>query len=590
MASQSAWRRDRQREAEQRAAARTMTSPQQSAVGLDQLAADRQPDAEPARLGGVEGLEDPLQIALGDAGAAVGHLDLDLVALSRPIATVDLAARPPARRQLDRLHRIAQQVEDHLLQVDLVDHHHRQPAGRREHDADAAQIAIHLDHADAFLRRPARMSIGLGSSSWRCAMLRMRCHHVAGAGGLADDLVEQVDHPRQVGLRLAGAPARRQRVVLDRAERLGDLVRQRHRHLARGVHPHQVRQAFAPVGGLDLGGLLAALGRLARMQAAEDLGQQAHAGRQRRRAIRFRRAGWRSTARRRRGRPPRSAPPAASARRVACSAARSTRGLGRQARPRRATRTTTPAATRALIQGSSRCCDRRPRGAGSPRHANAASSRSGLRRRGRHSATCSAAMNSPISAQAAAIAWFSSPGRASTSEARMALARRSKPMALSSSSCARLRASALPKTSASSRMRPSRSSGQARSSRMQPKLRPPMQLAAHHDRHRDVRLEADGCERSAWSIAASGGRSSRRLEHDRLVGQALARVQGAWRAPAAAAAPDRRRRPRRSASPRMLPGQREDPGQRRAVDVQRRDDARQAVLDRPVDVRAAAGR
>ena len=106
----------------------------------------------------------------------------------------------------------------------------------------------------------------------------MRVTHVAGAGRLTDHLVQQVRHPREVRRVFRHATARRQRVVLDRAERLGDLVGERGRHLPGRVHPYEVRQALPPLRRLDLRGLLPALGRLARVQAREHLGQQTHPG------------------------------------------------------------------------------------------------------------------------------------------------------------------------------------------------------------------------------------------------------------------------------------------------------------------------
>ena len=78
-----------------------------------------------------------------------------------------------------------------------------------------------------------------------------------------------------------------------------------------------------------------------------------------------------------------------------------------------------------------------------------------------------------MSSSPCSIAPASSPGRARNSDARMPDARRSKPIASSSSSCARLRARALPKICAKSLIRSRSSSGQVRSRRTLPKLRPP---------------------------------------------------------------------------------------------------------------------
>ena len=178
-------------------------------------------------------------------------------------------------RQLDRFHGVAQEVEDHLLEMDLVDDHHRQRAGRLQLDADVAELAVRLHHVHAFPDRTRDVDL------LRLELVPLHHaaharHHVARPRRLADDLVHQVRHPREIGRVFPHATARRQRVVLDRPQRLGDLVGKRCRHLPRRMHPHQVRQALAPLCCFDLRGQLPALGRLARVQAREHFGQQPH--------------------------------------------------------------------------------------------------------------------------------------------------------------------------------------------------------------------------------------------------------------------------------------------------------------------------
>src|SRR6201999_4099330 len=96
--------------------------PDAAAVGLDDRAGDRQPEAGAVAVAGrvaaVEGLEDPLALARRDALAGVGDLDLHP---ARP------ALRPHrdaavGRRVADRV--LDQVVEDalHLLRVVLGDH------------------------------------------------------------------------------------------------------------------------------------------------------------------------------------------------------------------------------------------------------------------------------------------------------------------------------------------------------------------------------------------------------------------------------------------------------------------------------------
>ena len=188
---------------------------------------------------------------------------------SSPISTA-ISLDDAGARKLDRLHGVAQEVQDHLLEMDLVDDDHRQRAGRLQLDADVAQLAVRLHHVDAFPDRARDVDL------LRLELVPLHHaaharHHVAGPRRLADDLVQQVRHPREVGRVFPHAAARRQRVVLDRPQRLGDLVGERDRHLPRRVHPHQVRQALAPLGRFDLGGLLPVFGGLARMAGSRTL-------------------------------------------------------------------------------------------------------------------------------------------------------------------------------------------------------------------------------------------------------------------------------------------------------------------------------
>src|ERR1700736_2802797 len=79
----------RQREVKGGAVVRVRGGPQAAAVSLDDRPADRQPHAEPARLRGVERVEEPVGLEPAEADAAVLHRD------DRARAIVDeLAGRP----------------------------------------------------------------------------------------------------------------------------------------------------------------------------------------------------------------------------------------------------------------------------------------------------------------------------------------------------------------------------------------------------------------------------------------------------------------------------------------------------------------
>src|SRR5256886_2731962 len=114
----------RQREAEQRAATRPGLAPDAPAVGLDDRAADREPQAgAAARADAVELVEDLLLLPGGQAGAAVGDLHDDLVAPAMRLHVDRLAGRRVLGRILD-------QVDEHLLDEQAIDVHGRQVLGQ----------------------------------------------------------------------------------------------------------------------------------------------------------------------------------------------------------------------------------------------------------------------------------------------------------------------------------------------------------------------------------------------------------------------------------------------------------------------------
>src|SRR5262249_33105575 len=64
--------------AEDRATGRIVLDQETAAVRLDDRMGDRQPHAEPVRLGGEERLEDPAEITVGNSLARVLHANLDV--------------------------------------------------------------------------------------------------------------------------------------------------------------------------------------------------------------------------------------------------------------------------------------------------------------------------------------------------------------------------------------------------------------------------------------------------------------------------------------------------------------------------------
>src|SRR5574337_48850 len=109
--------RRRQREAEPCAAPGARIDRDAAAVGLDDRAADRQPDADAVALGREERVEDPIEHRRVEPGSGVGHLDLD-APVTRRGAYGDLA--PRRTRLAHRVERVAHQVADDLLDHDRI--------------------------------------------------------------------------------------------------------------------------------------------------------------------------------------------------------------------------------------------------------------------------------------------------------------------------------------------------------------------------------------------------------------------------------------------------------------------------------------
>src|SRR5437879_10552982 len=113
-----------QGEAEPRAAAGPVLAPDAAAVGLDDGATDRQPEAgAAARADAVELVEDLLLLTGRQAGPAVGDLHDDLVALAARLHVDRLAGRRVLGRILD-------QVDEHLLDEQAIQVHGREVLGQ----------------------------------------------------------------------------------------------------------------------------------------------------------------------------------------------------------------------------------------------------------------------------------------------------------------------------------------------------------------------------------------------------------------------------------------------------------------------------
>src|SRR6516164_8512347 len=108
-----------QREAKDRSTAGIGLHRDLSAVGLDNGAADRQADAHAVALVGDKGLEELRHQFLRDSRAGVGHADGDHVVVTDSGGNDELASL----RRFHGLDGVAQQVQQNLLDLHLVDQH-----------------------------------------------------------------------------------------------------------------------------------------------------------------------------------------------------------------------------------------------------------------------------------------------------------------------------------------------------------------------------------------------------------------------------------------------------------------------------------
>ena len=100
----------------------------------------------------LEGLEDPLALLLGDADPRVAHADVHLARCHAPRVDRD---RPAVRRELDR---VAEQVEHHLLELQLVARHRADLGRHVQLQRDALALGALAHHRDAVLEQLARAS------------------------------------------------------------------------------------------------------------------------------------------------------------------------------------------------------------------------------------------------------------------------------------------------------------------------------------------------------------------------------------------------------------------------------------------------
>ena len=179
-----------------RAAVGIVRRRQLSFVRVDDRAADRQAEAEPAGLRRDERLEHLLELALGDSRPAIGDGDDDV----RAIVGARREREPPLAewRVVHRVAGVENQIEQHLKELDAIASHvgQRRREIRRHRNAAREQLAAHDRER---LRREVRHAkrheqrVGLLDEQSELA------DDLRGARIVANDVVENLANLIEVG-------------------------------------------------------------------------------------------------------------------------------------------------------------------------------------------------------------------------------------------------------------------------------------------------------------------------------------------------------------------------------------------------------
>ena len=139
----------------------------------------------PIGLGGEEGIVDAIEVLRGDAGAGVGHLGHHLVPL---LARGD--RQPAAARH--GVPRVQEQVEEHLLELELVADHGDAALGQLAPNLDAALLELMLEQRQHVADDRVDVDHGAfgGVRGVRAGQVQQPVDDAGGAEGLLFDLLE----------------------------------------------------------------------------------------------------------------------------------------------------------------------------------------------------------------------------------------------------------------------------------------------------------------------------------------------------------------------------------------------------------------
>jgi hypothetical protein len=159
----------RQREAEACTSIRILR-PDAPALCIDDASADRKPHAQTGASGREEGLEQPRQHIRGDARALILDADLSGVGTLRSRPHGDLA--PLVRDLGQRMDRVGQQIQEHLLGLDTTGRDGRQRARQRQLDRDPLRVQLVADQPQDLLHQLPELQVLAGVAPSRSSSRR----------------------------------------------------------------------------------------------------------------------------------------------------------------------------------------------------------------------------------------------------------------------------------------------------------------------------------------------------------------------------------------------------------------------------------
>ena len=207
-------------------------------MGLDDGPAHRQPHAKPLPARMQEGREQPVADPVGNAGTAIGDPHLDQMPAPDRGMDRNLA---PAGHVLHRLGGIADQVDDHLLDLDAVGNHARRLG--RDRDPEIAAPGVDAGQRDARgIADHLGERLGLAIEPGQRRLLADPADDRVAARALVSASSSTAARPASGGPSLGEREPQPLHIIGDRGERLVELVGERRGHGADRAGPADVEQ------------------------------------------------------------------------------------------------------------------------------------------------------------------------------------------------------------------------------------------------------------------------------------------------------------------------------------------------------------